>query len=78
VDLDKLVVAAELDNEIEAQVLADILDEKRIPHIIRRFANDYYGMIFQLGQGWGQVLAPSLHKEEIERILAELREENID
>ena len=73
--MDKLVVAAELENEIEAQVLADILNERQIPHIIKPFANEYYGTIFQLGQGWGQALAPASYQEEIEQILADLRED---
>lgn len=75
--MDKLIVVAELDNEIEAQVLADILSERQIPHIIKPFANEYYGTIFQLGYGWGQALAPASYQEEIERILADLREDRL-
>lgn len=64
-----------LENEIEAQILDTILRERDIPHIVRSYYDDAYDGLFQTTKGWGHVLAPPSHREEIIEILKELRGE---
>ena len=54
-----------LKNEIEAQVLSDMLEEHGIPYLVRSFHDSAYDGIFQLQKGWGALMAPEEHREEI-------------
>ncbi|WP_029689022.1 DUF2007 domain-containing protein [Thermoanaerobacter sp. A7A] len=62
-----------LENEIEAKLLEGILKEKGIPHFIRSYHDTAYDGLFQTVTGWGEILAPSSYKEEIEEIVEEIR-----
>jgi len=64
---------AALDNEIEADILAQCLDDTGIPYNIRCFSDTAYSNVFQLTRGWGQVNAPIKHQDTILDILRELR-----
>jgi len=61
-----------LKNEIEAQVLAEALREREIPHVVRTFHDSAYDGIFQMQKGWGVLMAPESFRAEIETILKEL------
>jgi len=61
-----------LENEIEAKLLEGILKEKGIPHFIRSYHDTAYDGLFQTVTGWGEILAPSSYKEEIEEIVEEI------
>ncbi|HNY91389.1 MAG: hypothetical protein BWY77_01366 [bacterium ADurb.Bin431] len=61
-----------LKNEIEAQVLAEALREREIPHVVRTFHDSAYDGIFQMQKGWGVLMAPESFRAEIETILNEL------
>ena len=67
------VKVAVLDNQFEAQILADILDERRIPHIIKSYYDAAYDGLFQTQKGWGAVFAPAHCEVEITEVLAGLR-----
>lgn len=69
-DYQKIAV---LDNELEADILAQCLDEMGIPYNIRCFIDTAYSTVFQLTRGWGQVNAPIKYQENILDILRELR-----
>jgi hypothetical protein len=71
---EKTVKVAVLENEIESQMLASILDEQEIPHIIQSYHDAAYDGLFQMQKGWGYVVAPESCKSEILEILEELRE----
>lgn len=62
-----------LENEIEAKLIEGILKEKGIPHFIRSYHDTAYDGLFQTVTGWGEILAPSSYKEEIEEIVEEIR-----
>lgn len=62
-----------LENEIEAQLLESILNERGIPHRIRSYHDTAYDGLFQTQKGWGFVSAPAAWSEAIERILDEIR-----
>jgi hypothetical protein len=64
---------AVIDNQFEAQLLAAILVERDIPHIIKSYYDVAYDGIFQMQKGWGAVFAPAPYSEEIGEILAGLR-----
>ncbi|GAB6117834.1 hypothetical protein JCM16816_14310 [Thermoanaerobacter brockii subsp. lactiethylicus] len=62
-----------LENEIEAKLIEGILKEKGIPHFIRSYHDTACDGLFQMVTGWGEILAPSSYKEEIEEIVEEIR-----
>jgi hypothetical protein len=59
---EKIVV---LNNEFEAKLLDEILNEKSIPHIIRSYHDSAYDGLWQAQSGWGHLEAPSNYREEI-------------
>ena len=64
-----------LRNEIEARLLASLLNDRSIPHLIRSYYDSAYDGLFQPQKGWGRVEARELHKQEILEILEDLRNE---
>ena len=62
-----------LDNEIEAQLLDSILEERDIPHLMVSYHDTAYNGLFQTQKGWGHVSAPAPFKQEILEILNEVR-----
>ena len=72
-DESAVVRITEIDNEVEAGLLDELLEERGIPHIIRCFHDAVYDGVFQVQQGWGCVLAPEEHRKDIEAILHDIR-----
>jgi hypothetical protein len=62
----------ELKNEVEANLLASILEERAIPHLIKRRANPAFEGFFQREFGWGWVEAEPESAEAIREIYADL------
>ena len=62
-----------LDNEIEAQLLDSILEERDVPHLMVSYHDTAYDGLFQTQKGWGHVSAPAPFKQEILEILTEVR-----
>jgi hypothetical protein len=54
-----------LDNEIVAQILGDLLQEREIPHVIKSYHDSALDGLFQLQKGWGYVEAPAEYEKEI-------------
>jgi shikimate 5-dehydrogenase len=73
--MDDYVKVSVLDNEIEAQLLDSILEERYIPHLMVSYHDTAYDGLFQTQKGWGHVSAPTPFKEEILEILDEVRKE---
>ena len=67
------VKVAVLDNEIEAQLLDSILEDRDIPHLMVSYHDTAYDGLFQTQKGWGHVSAPTPFKREILEILNEVR-----
>ncbi len=62
----------DLDNEIQAQRLSGVLDEREIPHrVVTRYDTVYAG-IFQTQHGWGYLEAPHEYTDEIRELLVDL------
>jgi hypothetical protein len=62
-----------LENSIEAQLVCSILDQHSIPHRLRSYYDTAYDGLFQLQKGWGELWAPARHREEIRKLLDDVR-----
>ena len=67
-----------LDNQIEADIFEEILNDNNIPHVIRSYDDTAYGSLYQLAKGWGKVEAPSEYEDKIKELLNELRQAKIE
>lgn len=65
-----------LENEIEAQRLASILEQESIPHVVRSYHDSVYDGIFQSQRGWGHLEAPEEYAEKIREIYEKMKNEN--
>jgi hypothetical protein len=73
--MDDYVKVSVLDNEIEAQLLDSILEEREIPHLMVSYHDTAYDGLFQTQKGWGHVSAPTPFKQEILEILNAVRKD---
>ena len=71
--MEEFVKIAIIENEIEAGLLDSILNERGIPHVMRSYYDTAYDGLFQTQKGWGHLEAPSLYKEEILKIISDIR-----
>ncbi|MFW5986317.1 MAG: hypothetical protein ACOCQH_03045 [Halanaerobiales bacterium] len=65
--MDNYIKIVELNNEIEANLMDDILNDRDIPHLINSYRDIAYDGIFQLGS-WGHIEADPENEEEIKEI----------
>ncbi|MFZ7112079.1 MAG: hypothetical protein ACOWYE_10390 [Desulfatiglandales bacterium] len=72
--MEAYVKVAVLENEIEAQLLDSILNERRIPHEMRSYHDTAYDGLFQTQKGWGFISAPFAYYRDVLEILSEMRE----
>jgi hypothetical protein len=59
-------------NEFEAKLLDEILNEKEIPHMIRSYHDSAYDGLWQTQSGWGHLEAPEESRDEILQIFKEM------
>jgi len=64
---------AVLENAIEAQLLASILEERNIPHRLQSYHDTAYDGLFQAQKGWGVLYVPGSIENEVLDILHDLR-----
>ena len=69
-DFTKVII---LENDIEANLLDSILDERGIPHIMQSYYDTAYDGLYQTQKGWGHVSAPFSYHEEIKEVVFDLR-----
>ncbi|NOY68327.1 MAG: hypothetical protein GXP53_02380 [Deltaproteobacteria bacterium] len=70
---DTFIRISGMDNQMEAQLLDSILDERAIPHRICSFHDTAYDGLYQAQKGWGEITAPFAYKRQIEEILEQIR-----
>ena len=58
-----------INSEIEAIKIKEILESKKNPHIVRSFYDSAYDGIFQNQYGWGVLEADELNENKILEIL---------
>jgi len=73
--MEDYVKVAVLDNEIEAQLLDSILQERDVPHLMVSYHDTAYDGLFQTQKGWGHVSSPAAFKQEILELLEEVRKD---
>lgn len=59
-------------NEFEAKLLDEILNEKEIPHMIRSYHDSAYDGLWQTQSVWGHLEAPEESGDEILQIFNEM------
>lgn len=65
-------------NEFEARLLKELLDESKIPNFIRSYHDSAYDGLWQTGSCWGHLEAPEEFRDDIMRIFSEMsKPENI-
>jgi hypothetical protein len=62
-----------LENDIEANLVDSILNEREIPHIMQSYYDTAYDGLYQTQKGWGHVSAPVSYHEEIKEVVFDLR-----
>jgi hypothetical protein len=67
-----------LNNEFEAKLLDEILNEKNIPHIIRSYHDSAYDGLWQMQSSWGHIEAPEEYREVILETFAQMSSESSD
>jgi hypothetical protein len=68
-DFEKIL---DLNNEFEAGLMEEVLNDKKIPFGIVPSGDSALGGIWELENGWGYIEAPAEYKEEIIRLYEEI------
>ncbi len=69
----QLVKIAVLENAIEAQLIGSILDQRGIIHRLRSYYDTAYDGLFQMQKGWGKLYASQSHRQEVLRVIEDVR-----
>jgi hypothetical protein len=67
---------AVLESPFEAQVVASVLEEEEIPHLVRSYHDTAYDGLFQMQKGWGEIRARKADRERVLEILDLVRSGN--
>jgi hypothetical protein len=62
----------DLNNEFEAGIMEEVLNDKKIPFGIVPSGDSALGGIWELENGWGYIEAPPEYKDEIIRLYEEI------
>lgn len=73
----EFVKIAVLEDPFEAQLIAPILEDEEVPHLIRSFHDTAYDGLFQSQKGWGEIRAPESYRAHVIDILTDLRSNGI-
>ena len=65
-------------NEFEAKLLDEVLNDKNIPHIIRSYHDSAYDGLWQMQKSWGHLEAPEEFREEILRTYTQMSPESLE
>ena len=72
------VKVLDFNNEFEAKLLDEILNEKNIPHLIRSYHDSAYDGLWQMQSGWGHLEAPEEYREELLLIYSQMSPEALE
>jgi hypothetical protein len=70
--VEKTVKILVFNNEFEGKLLEAILNDRKIPHIIRSYHDSAYDGLWQTQSCWGHIEAPEIYKEEILEIYSKM------
>ena len=71
--MNKLEKIAVLDNEVQAELVDSVLEERGIPHLMQSYHDSALDGIYQARAGWGHIEAPSDAKAEILAVIEEIK-----
>ena len=74
-DLEKI---ASIESEVQARLLAAVLAERGIPHLLRSYRDSSYDGIFQSQSFWGYLEAPADHRAEILAFIEDLKDAEVE
>jgi hypothetical protein len=72
------VKVLDFNNEFEAKLLDEILNEKNIPHLIRSYHDSAYDGLWQMQSSWGHLEAPEEYREELLLIYSQMSPEPLE
>jgi hypothetical protein len=72
--MEEYVRICTLEHEIEARLLAGVLDEQAIPYRLQSYHDTAYDGLFQASQGWGALYSLPCHRDIIIQFLSEIRQ----
>jgi hypothetical protein len=70
---DKLKKIAVLDNEVQAELVDSVLDDRGIPHLMRSYHDSALDGIYQTSGGWGHVEALDQYKDEVLAVIEDIK-----
>jgi len=70
--MEEIEKIALLSNEVEANIMEELLEERNIPHLMRSYHDSAYDGLYQQGS-WGHIEAPAGYKDVILSLLDEVR-----
>ena len=71
--MDKLEKIAVLDNEVQAELVDSMLEERAIPHLMQSYNDSALDGLWQTSKGWGHVEAPHSFREEILSLIEDVK-----
>ena len=71
--MEKLEKIAVLDNEVQAELVDSVLEERGIPHLMQSYHDSALDGIYQARSGWGHIEAPLASKAEILAVIEDLK-----
>ncbi len=71
--MDKLEKIAVLDNEVQAELVDSVLEERGIPHLMRSYYDSALDGLYQVPKGWGHVEAPQEFREEVMAVIEDVK-----
>ena len=70
---DKLIKITVINNPVEAALFKSTFEDADIPFIIKENYDSAYDGIFESVKGWGEIYSPEKYKDEILKIIENLR-----
>lgn len=70
--MDEVVKIITFNNEIEANLLSGLLDEMKIPHLLRTYHDLAMDGLWQTQSSWGHLEAPEEYRDEILKVYNEM------
>ena len=71
--MEQFIKIATINDQIEAQYLESVLQDRGIPYTLQSFHDSAYNGLFQAHLGWGIIRSTEQYKEDILLILEDIR-----
>ena len=75
--MSKVINIADLNDEVEANMISRYLDKNNIPHFIKKNEELAYNGLWKLQLGWGHILAPEEYKDKILKLIEDIKNSEI-